>query len=92
MITIVKQNDVNGYHCYESQSHRTQNWMGDDWIEVPEPLVETLFESGGYCDLTIENGVLIAITPRGRPPEPEPEPEPTADELMDILLGVENDG
>ncbi len=25
-------------------------------------------------------------------PEPEPEPETTADELMDILLGVENDG
>ena len=25
-------------------------------------------------------------------PEPAPDPEPTADELMDILLGVENDG
>ena len=38
-----------------------------------------------YARILEENG--IAYTP-----EPAPDPEPTADELMDILLGVENDG
>lgn len=38
-----------------------------------------------YC---AENGYTFEAIPQ---PEPAPEPEPTADELMDILLGVTAD-
>lgn len=40
-----------------------------------------------YC---AENGYTFEAIPQPEP-EPEPEPEPTADELMDLLLGVTAD-
>lgn len=61
-MTIIKiKADTKGYHITESQSHRTENWMGDEWISVPEELRSKL--NGGYCELKIENGVLVDITP-----------------------------
>ena len=88
MCTIIKIECTEQFHEIESQSHRTENWMGPEWVEVPEALVGKL--NGGYCDLVIFDGVLTDVVPTEMPPAPEP--EPTADELMDILLGVENDG
>ena len=88
MTCIVKIEGHNGFHEYESQSHRVSNWMGDEWIEVPEALVPTLYECGGYCDLQIEDGVLVGITPTERP-EPEPEPYvPTTEERLAALESV----
>lgn len=98
-MTIVRINNIiPHFHDYESQSHRTSNWMSDEWIEVPENLVQTLYECGGYCDLTIENGKLVGITPTERP-EPEPEPYvPTTEErivaleaAMLSMMGVSTD-
>ena len=66
-----------GQHPIESQSHRPSCWM-DGWIEVPTRLEAGVWASGGWCDLTIENGVLVGITQTERPePEPEPTPAPT---------------
>ena len=82
---IVKIIEENGTHEIQSQSHRTSNWMGDEWIEVPEALVPTLYDCEGYCDLQIEGGVLVGITPTERP-EPEPEPYvPTTEERITAL-------
>lgn len=74
-----------GQHCLESQSHRTSCWM-EGWIAVPPHLKTDVEECMGWCDLTIENGVLTSITPIERPPEPEP--EPSDKEVLDTLLGV----
>lgn len=63
---------ASGAYTIESQSHRTDNWMGDGWLEVPENLVPTLYACGGYCDLQIENGVLTGVIPKERPAQPEP--------------------
>lgn len=60
-MTIIKIEGNNGYHTVESQSHREENWMGDEWIEVPEELELDL--NRGYCDLVIEDGILISVTP-----------------------------
>lgn len=58
-MTIIKIKGKDNYHPIESQSHRTENWMGDEWIEVPEELEYKL--NGGYCELKVENGTLIDI-------------------------------
>lgn len=85
MTCIVKIEGYNGFHEYESQSHRTSNWMGDGWIEVPDAFVPTLYDCEGYCDLQIEDGVLTGITPTERP-ELEPEPYvPTLEERITAL-------
>lgn len=65
----------------QTQPWRTENWMGDEWIEVPENLVDTAYANAGYCDLTIIDGGLVAITAKDKPT-----PQPTPDEQRDLLL------
>lgn len=91
-MTIIKIEPLeSGIHPIESQSHRRTCWL-DGYIEVPPQLESAVWSSGGWCDLTIEDGKLVGITPTERPPETVIEPEPTADELVNILLGVTDDG
>ena len=71
-------------HGLQSQSHRTENWMGEGWIEVPPQLEQAAWDCCGYCNLEIQDGKLVGITPVERPPEPEP--EPTAEEDLAGLL------
>lgn len=73
-MTIIKIEPVNGLHPIESQSHRRTCWL-DGYIEVPPHLESAVWASGGYCDLDIEDGVLVGITPL---PIPKPEPVPPA--------------
>ena len=61
----------------ETQTGRRypDNWGGPDYIPVPPRLEKRAEAYGRYCDLVIENGVLVDILPL---PRPEPEPrEPT---------------
>lgn len=86
MATIVKiTSEPDGYHLMQSQSHRTENWMGEEWIAVPEALIPQL--NGGWCDLTIKDGVLTAVTPKERPQDPDPEVEqgPTYEDRISAL-------
>ena len=48
----------------------------DGYIEVPVHLEAAVWATYGWCDLQIEEGALVGITPTERPPEPEPEPSP----------------
>lgn len=74
-MTIIKIEPLeNGQHIIQSQSGRSCCWL-DGWIEVPEALEAMAWSTLGWCDLTIEDGVLTGITPTEQP-EPEPEPEP----------------
>ena len=59
----------------------------DDYIEVPAHLHDAVWATYGWCDLQIEEGRLVGITPTERPPEPEPEPQPpTAEDItLDML-------
>ena len=66
-----------GGHGLQSQSGRTSCWL-EGWVEVPANLEDDVWSTVGYCDLQIENGKLVGITPTERPePEPVPMPEPT---------------
>ena len=75
MLTIIEVNArPDGGHGLQSQSHRKECWL-DGWVAVPPSLTEQVWACGGYCDLTLKQGVLTAVTPRERP-----QPEETADE------------
>lgn len=73
-----------GQRPIESQSGREACWL-DGYIEVPEHLEAAVWDTLGWCDLQIEDGVLVGITPTERP-EPEPEPYvPTTEERLAAL-------
>lgn len=65
-----------GQHPIQSQSGRRACWL-DGYIEVPAHLHDAVWATYGWCDLKIEEGKLVGITPTERPPGPEPEPEPS---------------
>lgn len=61
-MTIIKIEALqSGQHPIESQSGRTSCWL-DGYIEVPEDLVSKVVESLGWCNLDIQDGVLVGIT------------------------------
>ena len=74
----------------------------DGWAECPEKFVSVFYPAdkqlAGFVDITVEDGAVTACTWNedayqayiaGLPdPEPAPEPEPTADEVLNALLGV----
>ena len=79
-----------GQHPIQSQSGRSACWL-DDYIEVPAHLHDAVWATYGWCDLQIEEGKLVGVTPTERPPEPEPEPQPPSEEdvTLDMLADHE---
>ena len=72
----------------QRQSHRTVCWL-EGWVAVPPELEQVAWDCRGYCELELEEGVLVGLTPTSMPqPEPEPEAQPTDTEVLNILLGV----
>lgn len=76
-----------GQHPIQSQSGRTACWL-EGWVEVPEHLESAVWDSLGWCDLDIQDGVLVGITPTERP-EPEPEPEAPPTELEQLRADID---
>lgn len=72
-------------HPIQSQSGRRACWL-PGYIEVPVHLEAAVWATYGWCDLQIEEGKLVGVTPTERPPEPEPEPQPPSAE--DITLDM----
>ena len=54
-----------GQHPIQSQSHRRACWV-EGYIEVPVHLEAAVWATYGWCDLQIEGGVLVGITPTER--------------------------
>lgn len=75
-----------GGHGLQSQSGRSVCWL-DGWIEVPANLEADVWAAVGYCDLQIEDGKLVGITPTERP-EPEPVAQ-TPTELEQLRADVD---
>ena len=75
-------------------AHNNQTTNGtipvpDGWAVIPDGMETPDFPFG---DITVDNQtppVVTSWTPLPIPePEPAPEPEPTADEVLNALLGV----
>ena len=82
---IVKINNENNFHPFESQTYRDKCWL-NGYMEVPKNLEKALVDSNGYCDLIIEDGVLTDIIPR---PDCKPIMPPTPltrEEEIEALL------
>ena len=76
MLTIIEiKAREDGGHGLQSQSHRTECWL-EGWIAVPPELEQTAWDCAGYCDLDIQDGKLVGLTPREQPPKPEPDLTP----------------
>ena len=85
MVIINMQSTETGQHILQEQSGRTACWL-DGWIAVPEALESKAWETLGWCDLVIQDGVLVDIIPTARPePEPEPTPAPSYEERLAAL-------
>lgn len=83
-MTIIKIDTNNGHHPIEFQSHRNDCWL-DGYIIVPSNLENKAWESRGWCDLDIIDGVLVDIIPTEQPPEPE---SPNTSDLAEIQLAT----
>lgn len=87
MLIISKNPLSNGLRCIQYQSGRTSCWL-EDYIEVPAHLESAAWDSMGYCDLQITDGVLTGITPIDRLPAP-PEPSnyiPTPEQSSVVMM------
>lgn len=83
----------NGAHINQSYVYGIN--IPEGWAFIPD---ETTCENFPFGDVEVEEmevegiGVVPVVTKWTSgvmpEPEPEPDPEPTADELMNILLGV----
>ena len=73
--------DEQGRHGLQTQSGRSACWL-EGWVAVPKELAQTAWESGGYCDLTLSDGVLTAVTVREKPAVEPEEPVPTETERL----------
>ena len=75
-MTIIEINArEDGSRNIQSRHGAARVWE-DGYIEVPVHLEAAVWVTYGWCDLQIEEGALVGITPTERPPEPEPEPSP----------------
>ena len=85
-----------GQHPIQSQSGRDACWL-EGWIEVLPQLEKDVWDTLGWCNLNIQDGKLVSITPTTRPdPPPEPPKEPTEAEklradvdYLSVMTGVE---
>lgn len=55
-----------GQHPIQSQSGRNSRWL-EGWIEVPSNLEAKVWNTLGFCNLTIENGKLTDVIPTENP-------------------------
>ena len=90
MMTIIEiEARADGGHGLQSQSHRDSCWL-EGWIAVPPQLEKAAWDCCGYCELDIQDGVLVGLTP-GQVPQP---PQQPADDrtVLNTLLGVSENG
>ena len=86
IIEILARED--GSHNIQSRHGAARVWE-DGYIEVPSHLEAAVWATCGWCDLHIEEGRLVGVTPTERPPEPEPEPEKdTAFPVGNLLMAA----
>ena len=88
IIEILARED--GSHNIQSRHGAARVWE-DGYIEVPSHLHDAVWATYGWCDLQIEEGKLVGVTPTERPPEPEQEPQPplAEDITLDMLADHE---
>ena len=90
-MTIIEINArEDGSRNIQSRHGAARVWE-DGYIEVPVHLEAAVWATYGWCDLQIEEGKLVGVTPTERPPEPEPEPQPPSAEGITLDMLAEHE-
>ena len=77
-------------HDIQTNNAWNKNPYGDEYVVVPDNMVQAIMETRGFCDIVLndEETELVSFTALDIPEIPEPEPEPTAEEMLNAMLGV----
>lgn len=85
LCVISKEQRADGWRDLQTNSLWTKNPNPAKFAVVPTEMVEEIFETFGFCDIEVENNVVVSFIalPLPEPEEPvEPAPELTVwDEL-----------
>ena len=68
----------------QTNSGWSENPYGEDYAIVPDDMVTAIMETGGFCDIELnEDGTeVVEFTAREIPEFPTPEPEPTQEDRI----------
>ena len=83
-------------NALDNGAHENQTYHGvmpEGWAVIPEDMELENFPFGEVTAEKINGVMTVTAWAPGEIPEPEPtpEPEPSAEELIDIMLGVTSD-
>lgn len=75
-------------HDIQTNSAWCANPYGEDYAVVPDDLVVSILETGGFVDIELnEDGTeVVAFTPLEIPEIPEPKPEPSQLDLIEAQV------
>ena len=93
----IKVEDINGkkhdLHMIETNSGWSENPYGEDYAVVPDEMVQAIMETGGFCDIELnEDGTeVVSFTAREIPEIPTPEQEQTDENSVwdEMALAIE---
>ena len=66
-----------GVHDIQTNSSWASNPYGESYAVVPDEMVADIMETKGFCDITVEDGIVTSFTAREIPDIPKPEAQPT---------------
>lgn len=93
--SVVEVEDINGkkhdLHMIETNSSWGSNPYGEDYAVVPDEMVTAIMETGGFCDITLnEDGTeVVEFTAREIPEIPQEEPTEESSVWDDMALAIE---
>ena len=64
-------------HDIQTNSGWTSNPYGEAYAVVPDDMVTDIVATNGFCDITVENGIVTSFVAREIPDIPKPEAQPT---------------
>ena len=85
-VISVKKFGEYGIRDIQTNSSWGKNPYGEEYAVVPDEMVPEIMETRGFCEITVEEGIVTGFTPTEIPEIPEPVPEPS---MADRLAVVE---
>lgn len=92
---VVSKSTFGEYSVHDIQTNSAwdSNPYGEDYAVVPDDMVESIMETGGFCDIELnEDGTeIISFTALEKPEIPEPDPVPIGDDSIwaDMAVAIE---
>ena len=79
---ISKDANENGWHDLQKNSGWSSNPKPEEFVVVPDDMVEEIWETKGYCNIVLnkDETEVVSFTPTEIPYIPVPEPKPTKEE------------